>query len=302
VQVVYGLVGYKTHCKVCLVVRREGELLRRYTHLSSGNYNAVTGRIYTDVDLFTCDPDFGVDAAQLMNLLTGFSVADIQGLIEAKGAPLKWRRFSVSPMEYLRWVVQMVDRETANAAVGKPASITVKLNALVDSTVIDALYRASRAGVKIDLLVRGICCLVPGVPGVSENVRVVSVIDRFLEHTRIFRFENGGVPEVFVSSGDWMPRNFLRRVETTFPVLDPALRKRIEEQILPISLGDNVKAWTLDAEGKYHRRTPGEEPARRSQDMFIEIARAEAVGLEPYEEIIRHPGSFRRKAKRKKKH
>jgi polyphosphate kinase len=302
VQVVYGLVGYKTHCKVCLVVRREGELLRRYTHLSSGNYNAVTGRIYTDVDLFTCDPDFGIDAAQLMNLLTGFSVADVQGLIEAKGAPLKWRRFSVSPMEYQRWVVQMIDRETANAVAGKPASMTVKLNALVDSTVIDALYRASRAGVKIDLMVRGICCLVPGVPGVSETIRVVSVIDRFLEHSRIFRFENAGAPEVFISSGDWMPRNFLRRVETTFPILDPALRKRIEEQILPISLGDNVKAWTLDAEGKYRRRTPGEEPARRSQDMFIEIARAEAVGLEPYEEIIRRPGSFRRKAKRKKKH
>ncbi len=299
---VYGLVGYKTHCKVCLVVRREGDLLRRYTHLSSGNYNAVTGRIYTDVDLFTCDPDFGVDAAQLMNLLTGFSVLDVQGLIEAKGAPLRWRRFAVSPMEYLRWVVQMIDREAVNAAAGKPASITVKLNALVDTTVIDALYRASRAGVKIDLLIRGICCLVPGVPGVSETVRVVSVIDRFLEHSRIFRFENAGAPEVFISSGDWMPRNFLRRVETAFPVLDPALRKRIEEQILPIGLADNVKAWTLDAEGKYHRRLPSEEPARRSQDLFIEIARAEAVGLEPYEEIIRRPGSFRRKAKRKKKH
>ncbi len=302
VQVVYGLVGYKTHCKVCLIVRREGDLLRRYTHLSSGNYNAVTGRIYTDVDLFTCDPDFGIDAAQLMNLLTGFSVADVQGLIEAKGAPLKWRRFSVSPMEYQRWVVQMIDRETTNAVAGKPAAMTIKLNALVDSTVIDALYRASRAGVKIDLLVRGICCLVPGVPGISETIRVVSVIDRFLEHSRIFRFENAGAPEVFISSGDWMPRNFLRRVETTFPILDPALRKRIEEQILPIGLADNVKGWTLDAEGKYRRRTPGDEPARRSQDMFIEIARAEAVGLEPYEEIIRRPGSFRRKAKRKKKH
>ena len=302
VQVVYGLVGYKTHCKVCLVVRREGEVLRRYTHLSSGNYNAVTGRIYTDLDLFTCDPDFGIDAAQLMNLLTGFSVADVQGLIEAKGAPLKWRRFVVSPMDYSRWVVQMIDRETANAAAGKPASITVKLNALVDSAAIDALYRASKAGVKIGLQIRGICCLVPGVPGVSETVSVVSVIDRFLEHSRIFRFENGGAPEFFLSSGDWMPRNFLRRVETTFPILDPALRKRIEEQILPIGLADNVKAWTLDAEGKYHRRTPGDEPARRSQDQFIAIARAEAVGLEPYEEIIRRPGSFRRKAKRKKKH
>jgi polyphosphate kinase len=302
VQVVYGLVGIKTHCKVCLVVRREGDELRRYTHVSTGNYNANTGRLYTDVDLFTCDPEMGVDAAQLFNLLTGFSVADVQGLIEAKGAPLKWRRFIVSPMEYLRWVVEMIDREAANAAAGKPASITAKMNALVDSTVIDALYRASRAGVKIDLLIRGICCLVPGLPGTSENIRVVSVVDRFLEHARIVRFENGGAPETYISSGDWMPRNFLRRIEVTCPILDPKLRARIDGQILPISLADNIKAWTLDSEGKYHRRIPLNEVPVRSQDQFIEIARAEAVRLGPYEEMIRRPGSFRRKAKRKKKH
>lgn len=302
VQVVYGLVGIKTHCKICLVIRREGDRLRRYTHFSTGNYNAVTGRLYTDVDLFTCDPDFGHDAAQLMNLLTGFSVADVQSLIETKASALKWRRLVISPIDYLAWAVQMIDREAANAVAGKPASITAKMNALVEPTVIDALYRASRAGVKIDLLIRGICCLVPGLPGMSENIRVVSVIDRFLEHSRIFRFENGGAAEVYISSGDWMPRNFLRRIETTVPILDPLLRKRIDEQILPISLGDNVKAWTLDAEGKYHRRTPGSDEPRRSQDQFIDIARAEAMKLGPYEEIIRKPGSFRRKAKRKKKH
>ncbi len=302
VQVVYGLVGIKTHCKVCLVIRREGERLRHYTHLSTGNYNAQTARLYTDVDLFTCDTDFGRDAAQLMNLLTGFSVADMQGLMEMNGGALKWRRLVVSPIDYLPWTIQMIDRETANAAAGKPASVQAKMNALVEPSVIDALYRASRAGVKIDLLIRGICCLVPGLEGMSENIRVVSVIDRFLEHARLYRFENGGSPEVFLSSGDWMTRNLVRRVETTVPILDPALRARVIEQILPISLGDNVKAWTLDAEGKYHRRTPGSDAPRRSQEQFIEIAREEAVRLGPYEEIIRRPGSFRRKAKRKKKH
>jgi polyphosphate kinase len=302
VQVVYGLLGIKTHCKLCLVVRREGDGLRRYVHLSTGNYNAGTARLYTDLDLFTVDADIASDAAQLMNLLTGFTVADVQGLIELKSGALKWKRLVVSPMDYLRWTIEKIDRETANAATGKPASIVAQMNALVEPTVIDALYRASRAGVKIDLLVRGICCLVPGVPGMSETIRVTSVVDRFLEHCRVFRFENGGESEVFIASGDWMPRNFLRRIETAFPVLDPALRKRIEKEILPICLADNVKAWTLDGEGKYRRRTPGDAVPIRSQEKFIEIARAEAVRLGPYEEIIRRPGSFRRKAKKKKKH
>ncbi|HSY50765.1 MAG TPA: polyphosphate kinase 1 [Thermoanaerobaculia bacterium] len=302
VQVVYGIVGYKTHCKVCLIVRREGGVLRRYVHLSTGNYNAVTGRLYTDVDLFTCDPDFGADAAQLMNLLTGFSVAGVQELIEAKGSTLKWREFVVSPMDYQRWTIRMIDRETENAKEGRPASIIAKMNALVDPGVIEALYRASRAGVKIDLLVRGICCLVPGLPGTSQNIRVISVIDRFLEHSRIFHFANGGAHQVWISSGDWMPRNFLRRIETTFPVLDAAVAKRISEQILPISLGDNVKAWTLGSDGNYARRTPGDQRPLRSQETFISIARADSVSVGPYEESIRDPKSFRRKAKKKKKH
>jgi polyphosphate kinase len=302
VQVVYGLVGIKTHCKLCLVVRREGDALRRYVHLSTGNYNAVTARLYTDLDLFTCDPFFGTDAAQLMNLLTGFSVSSVQELIETKTPQLRWQRFIVAPMDYLRWTIDMIDRETKHAADGKRASIVAKMNALVEPTVIDALYRASRAGVKIDLLVRGICCLVPGSPGVSENIRVFSVIDRFLEHSRVFRFENDGKREIYISSGDWMPRNFVRRIETTFPVLDESLAKRIDEQILPICLADNTKSWALDPDGTWHRRTPAGEPPVRSQETFIRIARAEAVRLGPYDEIIRRPGSFRRKAKKKKKH
>jgi polyphosphate kinase len=302
VQVVYGIVGYKTHCKVCLIVRREGRELRRYVHLSTGNYNAVTGRLYTDVDLFTCNPDFGTDAAQLMNLLTGFSVAGVQELVEAKGSTLKWREFVVAPMDYLRWTIRMIDRETQNATEGKPAAIVAKMNALVDANVIEALYRASRAGVQIDLLIRGICCLVPGVPGISDNIRVTGIIDRFLEHSRIFRFANGGTPEVWISSGDWMPRNFLRRIETTFPVRDPAVARRISDQILPISLGDNVKSWMLDSDGTYRRRTPGEQRPLRSQETFITIARADSVSVGSYEESLRDPKSFRRKVKKKKKH
>jgi polyphosphate kinase len=299
VQVVYGLVGLKTHCKVCLVVRQEPSGLRRYLHLSTGNYSAATARTYTDLDLFTCDPDFGADAAQLLNLLTGYSVAGMQELIERTDAPLKWRQFIVAPMDYQRWVISMIDREAKHAKEGKPARITAKFNALVDTAVIDALYRASGSGVKIDLLVRGICCLVPAVPGVSENIRVLSVVDRFLEHSRVFRFENAGAPEFYISSGDWMPRNFIRRMEVTFPVRDKALARRIDQQILPISLADNIKSWVLDAEGKYHRRKAEGTPVR-SQEAFISIARSEAVRIAPYEEIIRQPGSFRRRAKKKK--
>jgi polyphosphate kinase len=286
---------------MCLVVRREGQELRRYLHLSTGNYNSQTARVYTDIDLFTCDPDFGSDAAQLMNFLTGFSVAGVQEIIEKTTSPLRWKQLVVAPMEYLQWTIRMIEREAENAAAGKPARIIAKMNALVEPAVIDALYRASEAGVRIELLVRGICCLVPGVPKVSENIRVVSTIDRFLEHSRIFRFENGGQSEVWVSSGDWMTRNFVRRVEITFPVRSPSQKLRIEQQILPLALADNVKTWQLDENGKWHR-VKTTEPAVRSQEKFIEIARAEAVRLGPYEEIIRTPGKFRRKAKKKKKH
>jgi len=300
VQVVYGLIGMKTHCKVCLVVRREGTMLRRYVHLSTGNYNASTARLYTDLDLITCDRKITADAAQLINLLTGFSIAGVQELIEQKDPALSWRELVVAPMDYHRWVISMVDRETRNAREGKPARIVAKMNALVDAAVISALYMASSAGVKIDLMVRGVCCLVPGVPAISENIRVTSVIDRFLEHSRVFRFENGGEPEFWITSGDWMPRNFVRRIELAFPVRSETIKRRIDEQILPISLADNVKAWTLDAEGKYHRRTP-EGKAVRSQETFIAITRSEAVRIGPYEEILHRAGSFRRKAKKKKK-
>lgn len=298
VQVVHGLVGMKTHCKLCLVVRREGNELRRYLHLSTGNYNAVTSRLYTDIDLFTCEAQFGADAAQLLNLLTGFSTAGMQDLIDKKDALLQWQRLIVAPMDYQQWVIGMIDREIRNAKNGKPARIVAKMNALVDPLVIGELYDASRAGVKIQLIVRGICCLVPGLAGVSDNIEVISTIDRFLEHARVFRFENGGKPEIYASSGDWMPRNFVQRIEITYPILSDALVKRIEEQIIPIALADNVKTYVLRSDGKYERRKPDTTPVR-AQEACIAIARAEAVSLGPYEEIIRKPGNFRRK---KKKH
>ena len=272
VQVMYGIAGIKTHCKMCLIVRREGEKLRRYVHLSTGNYNAATARTYADLDLFTCDKRFGADAVQLMNLLAGYSTEGVQELIARDEPALKWRRFIVAPMDYRRWVIAMIDREARNARCGAPARITAKMNALADPAVIETLYRASAAGVQIELLVRGICCLVPGLTGWSENITVTSVIDRFLEHARVFRFENGGAPEVYVSSGDWMPRNFDRRVEVAFPIRSKALRRRIEEQILPLSRADNVKGWSLDAGGCY-RRVSQAGNAVRSQEELIALAR-----------------------------
>jgi polyphosphate kinase len=299
VQVVYGMVGMKTHSKVCLVIRREGEVLRRYVHLSTGNYNAGTAKLYTDLDLLTTNDQIGEDAAQFMNLLSGYSLATVQDIFD-RHTQWPWRALVVAPMDYHDWTLRMIDREARHAREGRPAQIIAKMNSLVEPRVIDALYKASQAGVKIDLIVRGICCLVPGLPEVSDNIRVVSIVDRFLEHTRAFLFRNGGETEVWLSSGDWMPRNFFRRLELTFPLLAPALRDRVEQQILATCLTDTVKAWKLQPDGTYRRRTP-REPRVRSQERFIEIARSEAVRVGPYDETIRRAASSRRKAKRPRK-
>jgi polyphosphate kinase len=300
VQVVYGLVGIKTHSKICLVVRREGDELRRYVHLSTGNYNSVTARQYTDLDLMTTDDAFGEDASQFMNLLTGYSIATVQEIFDKSVPGWQWKRLVVAPIDYHDWTLRMIEREARNSREGKPAQIIAKMNSLVDPRVIDALYKASEAGVKIDLIVRGICCLVPGVPGLSDKIRVISIVDRFLEHTRAYLFRNAGETEVYVSSGDWMPRNFFRRIEATYPILSPALRDRIEHQILATCLADNVKAWKLQADGTWKRRNPG-EPRLRSQERFIEIARSEAVRVGPYEETITSAAVYRKKAKRPRK-
>jgi polyphosphate kinase len=264
VHVVYGVVGLKTHCKASLVVRREPEGIRRYVHLSTGNYNPTTARIYTDLGLFTAKPEFGEDTSELFNLLTGYS----QGR--------RWHKFLVAPLGLREQIIELIDRERRNAEAGKPARIIVKMNALVEPTVIDALYRAARSGVRIDLIVRGTCCLRPDMPGLSENIRVISIVDRFLEHSRIFYFENAGNPDVYLGSADWMPRNFYRRIEVMFPIEDAKLKARVTQELLPIILKDNVKARQLQSDGSYVRVTPNGQDPLRSQAVFLTQARESA--------------------------
>jgi polyphosphate kinase len=289
-QVVYGLVGIQAHAKVCVVVRSEEGGLRHYLHLSTGNYNVDTARVYTDIDLLTANDAFGRDASQLLNVLTGFSTSSLTQVLDRHGARPLWTHFVVAPFDYHRVLVGKIEREAKNAKEKKPARITAKLNSLVDPIVIDALYRAADAGVKIDLIVRGICSLVP-----RENIRVISIVDRFLEHSRIIRFENAGTPELFLSSGDWMPRNFIRRVEIMFPLLDAAVREGVE-QILEIGLQDAASSWQLQPDGSWIPRRGG----LSSQERFIQIARAESVALGPYEEAIEQAVKIRRKARRKR--
>ena len=267
VHVVYGMVGLKTHCKACLVVRHDKDGIRRYVHFGTGNYNPTTARIYTDLSFFTCRPDFGEDASALFNLLTGYS--------QGQG----WKKLTIAPMNLLDRLVGLIDRERKNAAAGKPARIIAKMNSLVDPHAIVALVAAGRAGVRVDLIVRGICCLKPGIPGLTDNIRVISIVDKFLEHSRISYFQNDESPEVFLSSADWMPRNFRRRVELLFPVEDPRLRSRIVDEILGLSLIDNVKARELQPDGTYRRVAPPApgEPAIRSQIEFQNLARELSV-------------------------
>ena len=261
VHVVFGFVGLKTHCKVALVVRRdEDDTIRRYVHLGTGNYNPQTARIYTDLGFFTCNPDFAEDATPLFNYLTGYTTLP------------QWRKLLVAPARLQTLMIEKIDREAANQKAGKPARILAKLNGLLEPAVVKALYRASQAGVKIDIACRGICSLRPGVPGVSDNIRVISVVDRFLEHSRIFYFENGGAPEVYVGSADWMDRNLSRRVEVVFPIEQPDLKQRVID-LLRLTLADTAKARELLPEGVYRRVVPSEgQPALRSQTRFLEQA------------------------------
>ncbi len=265
VHVVYGLVGFKTHCKISLVVRRERGAIRRYVHLATGNYNPATARVYGDISYMTAREDFADDAGALFNLITGYS------------APPSWRRFAVAPLGLKERVLDLIERERAFGSKGR---IIAKMNSLVDPDVIRALYAASCAGVRIDLLVRGICCLQPGVVGQSENIRVLSTVDRFLEHARIFYFEAGGKREVYLSSADWMPRNFVRRVEVMFPIDDETLRARILNEILATQLADNVKARRLCSDGTYQRVAPAKDaPLVRSQEHFVRLASRSAHAI-----------------------
>ncbi|HWE25668.1 MAG TPA: polyphosphate kinase 1 [Myxococcales bacterium] len=264
VHVVYGLIGFKTHSKLALVVRREGGTIRRYVHLGTGNYDTETARSYSDLSLFTANEAFGADATALLNLLTGYS------------KPPNWRKLLVSPLGLKQSILQLIDEEARAGAEGR---IVAKMNALADPEVIKALYRASQAGVHVDLLVRGICCLRPGVPGVSERIRVTSVVDRFLEHARIWHFHARGAKKVYLASGDWMPRNFVRRVDIAFPVETPALKERVLNEILGTMLADNVKARILRPDGTYERARGGDGPSPavvRSQEQFMALARRAA--------------------------
>ena len=270
VHVVYGLVGLKTHCKLALVVRREGDSLRRYVHLSTGNYNPVTARVYTDVGLLTSDREFGEDATNLFNYLTGYSRYS------------KYNCLLVAPVNLRERLLALIARETDHARAGRPASVIAKVNSLTDLEVIGALYEASQAGVSVDLVVRGVCMLRPGLPGVSENVRVRSVVGRFLEHSRVFYFANDGREEVYVGSADWMNRNLDRRVEVVAPVKDQRLRRYLREALLDAYLRDNVKARLLGPDGSYTRPAP--PPAGElfsSQDETLWPADGPPAGAAP---------------------
>ena len=261
VHVVFGFVGLKTHCKVALVVRREDDGIRRYVHLATGNYNPQTARVYTDLGYFTCNPDFCEDASALFNYLTGYSELP------------QWRKIVVAPSRLQTYMIERIQQEQEAASAGQPARIIAKVNGLLEPMIVQALYRASQAGVKIDLICRGICALRPGLPGISENIRVISIVDRFLEHSRVFYFHNRGDAQVYIGSADWIDRNLSRRVEVVFPVEPVDLKHRLVQEILAIGLADNTKAHELMPDGTYVKvaRNPDQE-AVRSQERFLEIA------------------------------
>jgi polyphosphate kinase len=270
VHVVFGFMGLKTHCKLAMVVRKEGKKVRRYVHTSTGNYNPNTALVYTDLGLFTADKVVADDVSALFNFLTGYSQKH------------EWQKLVVAPSDLKRRTIELINEQAQRARDGKRTRIIAKLNSLVDRQTIEALYRASQAGVPIDLMIRGICCLRPGLAGISENIRVYSVVDRFLEHSRILVFGEGAKEQVFLSSADWMPRNFERRVEVMFPVEAENLRRRIVEEIISTYLQDTSRTRMLRPDGTYERVTAADKLPRRSQNELLTLAaaREEATELE----------------------
>ncbi len=256
VHVVYGLPGLKTHTKTALVVRREADGIRRYVHIGTGNYNTRTARLYTDLGIITCDEALAADISDLFNALTGYS------------RQRDYRRLVVAPVNMRPRLLGMIERETAHAEAGRPAKITAKMNAIVDGEIIRALYAASQAGVQVDLIIRGVCCLRPGVEGLSDNIRVISIIGRFLEHSRIWMFANNGAPEYYFGSADWMPRNLDRRVEVVTPIGNPLFQRRLQT-VLEICLADNRQAWDLQSDGSYVQRHPGTQGERATHRMLL---------------------------------
>ena len=268
VHVVYGVTGLKTHTKITLVVRQEQEKIRRYVHIGTGNYNPKTAKIYTDLGLLSCRQDLGADLTDLFNYLTGYS------------RQKSYRKLLVAPVCLRDRMIEMINREAENCRQGKTGRIVAKMNSLVDTRVIQSLYEASQAGVEIDLIVRGICCLRPGLPKVSENIRVISIIGRFLEHSRIFYFNNNGEEEIYIGSADWMTRNLSRRVEAVTPIESPEILSDLQE-ILGVMLADNRKAWDLKSDGKFIQRKPKKgEDAHSTHDTFMEMA-LQSAGIIP---------------------
>lgn len=274
-HVIYGLVGLKTHSKITLVVRREEDRIRRYVHLGTGNYNDATAKLYTDIGMFTCSESMGEDATAVFNMLSGYS------------EPRNWNKLSLAPLWLKDKFLYLIDREAKNAQEGKEAHMIAKMNSLCDKDVIEALYRASSAGVKIELIIRGICCLKVGIPDVSENISVRSIVGNFLEHARIFYFENAGSPEFYCSSADWMPRNLERRVEILFPVEKTELRDRLWH-ILQAQLADTEKASVLQPDGTYEKVDKRGKGSFNSQDSFCK----EAVKAAAKEKEIKNPRVF----------
>jgi len=267
-HVVYGLPNFKTHCKACLVVRQEADGVRRYCHLGTGNYNAKTAALYADFSLFTCRQSFGEDLTEVFNLLTGYM------------RPRPLQHLLMAPTGLRSALIDRIRRESDHARAGRPARIVLKLNSLVDAALIDELYAASRAGVDVALIVRGICCLRPGVPGVSDRIVARSIVDRYLEHARVYSFENGGQSEIFLASADWMPRNLDHRIELAFPIVDPALRQVVLE-FLRVQLADTVKARDFGADGRSTRVAPdGKHPVRAQEKAYALLALPETAATE----------------------
>ena len=255
---VYGIVGYKTHAKMLMVIRRENGELRRYVHLSTGNYHASTARLYTDYGLLTCEADLSADVASMFQQLT------------AMGRAGQLNKMLQSPFTLHETMLAHIEAEIAHAKAGRPSGVVAKMNQLIEEDVIRALYRASQAGVRVRLVVRGICSLRPGIKGVSENIDVRSIVGRFLEHARIFVFENGGQPKVYLSSADWMGRNFFSRVEACFPIEDKRIRKEVLEEGIDPYLDDNTQAWVLKSDGSYERAERGNGDRRCAQEELLE--------------------------------
>lgn len=265
-HVIYGLVGLKTHSKITLVVRKEEEGIRRYVHLGTGNYNDATAKLYTDLGLLTCNPLIGEDATAVFNMLSGYS------------EPVFWNKLSLAPLWLRDKFIDLIERERKHALEGKTAHIIAKMNSLCDTEIIEKLYEASQAGVRIELIVRGICCLRTGIPGVSENISVRSIVGNFLEHARIFYFANGGRDELYMGSADWMPRNLDRRVEILFPVEDENLKKKVQH-VLEVQLADTVKAYVLGSDGAYEKVDRRGKALINAQEKFSEEAMEEGKGI-----------------------